>query len=230
MSHAEHLRQLIADAGRAPDGTTRERLARELGAATHALAQFAASFGEGRLAAFFGEQQAQAVLLAGSALDALDRACRLLLAPHGQSTDEIVRTVQGDRNPPTTPAVSPAQPAAVTPVALPATVSVASFAADAKPSLSGRVPSAVGLSGDALSTMLSNGLAGLSRLADVPLAASVETMSDMVVPIEDLVYRGRDALDRAIELRDLIRKSPSVPDPAMLSELFDLLELAATSD
>jgi len=54
--------------------------------------------------------------------------------------------------------------------------------------------------------------------------------SDVVVPIEDLVYRGRDALDRAIELRDLLKQASGAPDPAMLAELFDLLELAATSD
>jgi hypothetical protein len=44
------------------------------------------------------------------------------------------------------------------------------------------------------------------------------------------VYRGRDALDRAIEIRDMIRQAPGAPDPALLAELFDLLELAATSE
>ena len=78
--------------------------------------------------------------------------------------------------------------------------------------------------------MLSSGLAGLSGLEETPLAEPATMSSDVVVPIEDLVYRGRDALDRAIELRDLLKQAPGAPDPAMLAELFDLLELAATSD
>ena len=44
--------------------------------------------------------------------------------------------------------------------------------------------------------------------------------------IDDLLYRGRAALDRAIEVRDLIRLSGGNTDEA-LAELFDLLDLAA---
>ena len=48
-----------------------------------------------------------------------------------------------------------------------------------------------------------------------------------VVPIDDLLYRGRAALERAIEVRDLMRLSGGNTDEA-LAELFDLLDLAAT--
>jgi hypothetical protein len=47
-----------------------------------------------------------------------------------------------------------------------------------------------------------------------------------IVSIDDLLYRGRAALERAIEVRDLIRLSGGNTDEA-LAELFDLLDLAA---
>jgi hypothetical protein len=46
------------------------------------------------------------------------------------------------------------------------------------------------------------------------------------VPIDALLYRGRSALDRAVEIRDDLRRRDVVPDHAALEELFDLLELA----
>jgi hypothetical protein len=45
------------------------------------------------------------------------------------------------------------------------------------------------------------------------------------VPIESLLYRGRAALDRAVEIRDELRAAPT-GNPTALDELFDLLELA----
>ena len=47
-----------------------------------------------------------------------------------------------------------------------------------------------------------------------------------VVPIESLLYRGRAALDRAVELRDAMKRAGVPSDPDGLEELFDLLELA----
>jgi hypothetical protein len=47
------------------------------------------------------------------------------------------------------------------------------------------------------------------------------------VPIEQLLYSGRAALDRAREVRDALRARPGAPDPALLAELYDLLDLAA---
>ena len=272
VSHAEHLRRLIGDAARATDGATRERLSRELGAATRALSRMAASFGESSLATFFDEQQGQAALLAGLALNLLDAACQLLSAPHGRSTAEIVRAVRPQQPTPVAhAAVAPVVAAAlaahaavpieslapddVVPIeslapdgveslasaAPDGVVPIASLAPDGEASLvsSTALPAVTAppaatshgpRSGDALNTMLERGLAGLSGLESAPLAEPAALDEDVTVPIEDLVYRGRDALDRAIELRDLIRQSPDAPDPEMLAELFDLLELAATAD
>jgi hypothetical protein len=47
------------------------------------------------------------------------------------------------------------------------------------------------------------------------------------VPIESLLYRGRGALDRALEIRGATRKFRRAPTPAMVEELLDLIALAA---
>jgi hypothetical protein len=44
--------------------------------------------------------------------------------------------------------------------------------------------------------------------------------------MEALLYRGRAALDRAVEVRDAIRARGAPPVPEALEELFDLLDLA----
>jgi hypothetical protein len=46
------------------------------------------------------------------------------------------------------------------------------------------------------------------------------------VPIDSLLYRGRAALDRAVEIRDELRRSDKPADKASLDELFELLDLA----
>jgi len=244
VSHAEHLRRLIGDAGRAVDAAARERLARELGAATHALARMAASFGESSLAAVFEEQQGQAALLASVALSALDKTCEALSAPHGRSTADIVRMVRGAdaaardaADASAARATLPAHPAAAVRTDEPARTSVPepvvpieSLAPDGERSLVAAETLSPAPSGDSLNAMLQRGLDGLSGLEAAPLAEPVAFADDVTVPVEDLVYRGRDALDRAIELRDLMRQSAGAPDPELLAELFDLLELAATAD
>ena len=208
VSHAEHLRRLVADATRAVDTATRERLGRELGAASHALSRLAASFGERPLATFFAEQREQAALLGRLALEALDKACDVLVAPTGATTGDVVRAL------------------GTSTVAMDV-VDIASLAPANQPSL---VSGAPATSGDDLHALLERGIAGLSGLDDAPLAEPLAFVDDVTVPIEDLVYRGRDALERAIELRDVMRNAGGTPDPSMLAELFDLLELAATTD
>jgi hypothetical protein len=205
VSHCEHLRKLVGDAARAVDAASRERLGRELGAAAHALSRMAASFGEQPLAAFFAAQREQAGLLGRTALEALDRACQLLATAGTDSTAEILRRL-----------------AAAT-----ALVDIATLAPTDTASL---VSAGAATSGDDLHALLERGIVGLSGLDDAPFVEPMTLPDDVTVPIEDLVYRGRDALERAIELRDVIRQDGGTPDAAMLAELFDLLELAATTD
>ena len=233
LSHAEHLRALAGDAARAVDFATRERLGRELGTASQALARMATSFGESSLAAFFAEQREPAAQLEMTALAALDLACQLLTTASGVGTAEILQHVSAAVDswrqapgPLHAPAPVPLHSTVPLPLHL-GMVDIGSLAPTDAPSL---VSSGATSSGEALHALLERGIDGLSALDDAPLVEPVAYDDDVTVPIEDLVYRGRDALERAIELRDVLRQDDGPPDAAMLAELFDLLELAATTE
>ena len=49
-----------------------------------------------------------------------------------------------------------------------------------------------------------------------------------LVPIEQLLYRGQRAIERAAEIRRALKKSGTPPTRALVDELVDLVELAAT--
>ena len=84
-------------------------------------------------------------------------------------------------------------------------------------------------SGASLHHALESGLTGLARLNDEPLAepANVDE-DDGMVPIQDLLYRGKAALARAIAVGETIKSGSGAPDQDTLAELFDLLELATS--
>jgi hypothetical protein len=69
-------------------------------------------------------------------------------------------------------------------------------------------------------------IAALDHLAVQPLVEPSPINDDDIVPIESLLYRGRAALDRAVEIRDELRGGAASADQAALNELFDLLDLA----
>jgi chemotaxis protein histidine kinase CheA len=48
-----------------------------------------------------------------------------------------------------------------------------------------------------------------------------------LVPIQQLLYRGQSAIDRAAEIRRALKKSGTPPTRALVDELVDLVELAA---
>lgn len=146
------------------------------------------------------------------------------------------------------PAAALAPPADVTPPVLPAAAPVAPSPAVPTPTTP-----ATPATGRALVDLIETGLAGFGAvgvLADaIPLAGDAEAASealaptsheegpsgipiavDGVVPIDQLLYRGRAALDRARAVRDALRATPHAPDPALLAELYDLLDLAAVPD
>lgn len=76
------------------------------------------------------------------------------------------------------------------------------------------------------SALIDSSIAALSVLEDSPFAEPTPLPEDALVSIDALLYRGRSALDRAVELRDEIRASGENPSTETLDELFDLLELA----
>lgn len=84
-------------------------------------------------------------------------------------------------------------------------------------------------SGASLERALDSGISGLSRLAAEPMAEPAPVSEDDgAVPIQDLLYRGKAALARAVEVGSAIRSGKSSADQDTLADLFDLLELATT--
>jgi hypothetical protein len=81
--------------------------------------------------------------------------------------------------------------------------------------------------GRELHDALAMSLTGLDALNRAPLGAPIALTEETVIPIEQLLYRGRAALERARELRETLRGTAQ-PSPDQLQELYDLIELAAT--
>ncbi|HTI63249.1 MAG TPA: Hpt domain-containing protein [Gemmatimonadaceae bacterium] len=75
-------------------------------------------------------------------------------------------------------------------------------------------------------SLIDSTLFALDELEPAAFADRVAIPEDTVVPIESLLYRGRAALERAVEIRDALRSSGSYDDREALDELFDLLDLA----
>ena len=74
--------------------------------------------------------------------------------------------------------------------------------------------------------VLDQGIDSLSSLAARPMSDPVELGDQPLVPIDALLYRWRAAIERAIELREQIRRHGGAASPDTLGELFDLLDLA----
>ena len=72
---------------------------------------------------------------------------------------------------------------------------------------------------------LDSHIAAFEALSNERMAEPANVADDLV-PVDALLYRGRAALDRAVELRDAIRRAGGTPAPEMLEELYDLVELA----
>jgi len=236
VSQAEHLRRLVHDGRHAADTATRERVSRELRSAVRALARAAQSFGAVEIANLFLAAERTAAALDPATLDVLDSAALLLsasdAAPESIKPQFVTLSESLTQAAPPPRISTPAAPIArvATPIATPmatpmAPPVVAPVARPATPMPAGTGSAAP--SGAALRNLLATGLSGLAPLADTNLAAPVVGEEDDVIPIEDLLLRGRDALERAIQIGDALRHSGDVPDPATLSELYDLLQLAA---
>ncbi len=81
-------------------------------------------------------------------------------------------------------------------------------------------PAAVGATAS-----LDEGIAALDAFTAQPFAEPAD-LGDQVVPVDALVYRGRAAVERAIELREQLREAGDPPDPELLRELFEVLDFA----
>jgi chemotaxis protein histidine kinase CheA len=204
VSQGEHLRQVVATARAATDANGVSRAQRDLRRALRALQAAASSFGEADVATLIGQRIDALGQLDGRALDDLNAVAAVLTDSTAPGTDLRTRLQQvGVKS---AAARTPA-PAAATPT--PRSVDV----------MRGRTPARV-------AALLDSGIVAIESLAGQPLAPAVEIPEDALVPIDSLLYRGRAALDRAVEIRDEIRKTGTAGDKAALDELFELLDLA----
>jgi hypothetical protein len=242
-SLAEHLRRLVADTGAATTVVSRDRAAHELRRALRSVRGTVESFGYPDAGRFFANAAAEPNIADPMLLSSIDTAARLLGAPSIAMADLIVRLAELGRGNTVDRAIGmafgPLDQPRRTPAATPAIT-----VPDARPSdRKTPAPRALGLTpgrgtapvgrrrpltptGPELRQFLQSGIAGFTELDQTPLAAPAPLDDAALVPIDDLVYRGRAALERAIEVRDLIRLSGGNNDDA-LAELFDLLDLAA---
>lgn len=232
VSQAEHLRRLVADARVAGDGPSKQRIANDLKKSTLALQRAAESFGETATAkAAQGLVQAAAAMEA-PALDALEQLATSLCT--GRASQPTPAAPIAAAPPVEMPAVVVApRPAVMPPAPEPprTTPSLAPTPYIPMPAIS-RATGAIVMpapAGASLQHALESGLTGLARLNDEPMAepANVDE-DDGVVPIQDLLYRGKAALARAIVVSEGIKTGGMHPDQDALTELFDLLELATS--
>ena len=214
VSQAEHLRRLVGDSRKASDMPTKQRLGHELRGAVRALSRSAGSFGESVVAHALNALLEGAATLDPLALTGLDEAATLLASrvdePLAPKIQDIVRRATPLRGSTPIPAVRTVAPMATPIVATPIV----------------NAPLAAAPHGTALHDMLGAGLSGLASLDSTPLAEPAELEDDGVVPIQDLLYRGRSALRRAAQIGQSFRTSGATPNADELAELYDLLELA----
>jgi hypothetical protein len=239
------------------DGSTLavDRAGAELRSALRAVRNAARSFGEQRVAEFVAPFADGNVPFDFMALTALDEAAALLADPAAGAQalpGPLVAIGQPDgldaeigigmsRIDGTPVGLTSTEPS------LEQTLGWAPPAADPTPAVAvpaderrGRVLTPTGRE---LQAFLQDGIIGISHLMDEPLiddsprpsapraahgngSAAAPAETD-VVPIESLLYRGPAALARARTLRDALRTQGSSAES--LAELFDLLDLAASS-
>jgi chemotaxis protein histidine kinase CheA len=236
VSLGEHLRQVVSGARRVGDAASVNRARRDLRGALRAAQAAAASFGERDVAEFIASHASAADDLDFHSLATLDELASLLADP-GVGAERLrarLREAARDQDltapaatgvadetgveltarltppiarqaPPETPAVPLTPVAAATPVTPAAAISATNGSAAA---------------------LIDSSIAALDTLGSNPFGEPVPIPEDNVVPIETLLYRGRAALDRAVEIRDEIRRGSDDVDRDALEELFDLLELA----
>ena len=245
VSQAEHLRRLVADGRAAIDAATRDRVGRELRGAVRSLARAAQSFAATEIANLFLAAERGAAGLDQRALWVLDEAGSELSRPIGIAPEELAQRFRAlvDRLTGTPPAPVTAIPARQRRTSSPTPVSATPISGTpvsgtpvrgtpvrGTPALGvasqgGKGNS--GVRGAELSALLSTGIAGLEPLATTHLASPLSGPDDDIVSIDELLYRGKEALARALSIGDDLRGSTEPPDPARLHELYDLLQLAS---
>lgn len=227
IARAEHLARLVSDARGAVDAFSRERLRRDLRDHLAALADAARNAGADQIAGYFADLAQEQDLLDGARLEALEFGAGVLATSELSVEDMEQRLAVLERRRRTTPPMADAMPRETSGAQASAGIPHASDSSASVIAGEASSPSETEVRGRSLHAVLERSIAGFEELHTRPLAEPVAVESDAVVPVQDLQYRGRAALQRAIELRDEMRARGAVDD-ALLQELYDLLDLART--
>jgi hypothetical protein len=236
-SLAEHLRRLVADAQTATTAVGRDRAAYELRAGLRSVRGTVESFGFADVARFFGGAASEPNTLDPVLLSSIDAAAAMLVLPGTDLTGlatrlqelrkghAVDRAIGAGLGPLTQARSAPPLPSPVVP-AMPTPASVRPVRPTPTREVSVRRKTPLTPTGPELRQFLQSGIASFTELDQAPLAPPAPLDDATLIPIDALLYRGRAALERAIEVRDLIRLSGGNTEEA-LAELFDLLDLAA---
>jgi hypothetical protein len=232
VSIGEHLHRVVGAARASNDAASMTRARRDVQRALRMAQAAAESFGEREVADYIRGNVHAADTLDFLGLATLDDLATLLSDPgtNGERIKAHVRQLAsgseltssigaGFGNEP--PAAEP--PAAEAPAAL--TTPVPPFHPSTVPPAASAASPPTERLDDSSAALIDSTIAALDALSATPFSAPVPIPEDSIVPIESLLYRGRAALERAVEIRDRLRAAPG-SDPTALEELFDLLELA----
>jgi chemotaxis protein histidine kinase CheA len=246
VSLGEHLHRVIEEARRATDEIQREHARGQLGRALRAIRATAASFGQMAVAQTVEAYLERTGDLNVSALDAISSFAATISPAASAPTPAIQPAVQPLRMSQAQRAVAnigmpraEAPPAAPkrhtiqTPVAAPPAPEAPAAAAAGAPAASSadapaahaRVFEAVHAAATERPPSLDQAIAAFDSLSNERFAEPAPLETE-VLPVDALLYRGRAALDRAMEIRDELRRAGGQPAPALLEELYDLVELA----
>ena len=231
VSLGEHLHRVIDEARAATDEIQREHARGELGRALRAIRATAASFGQMAVAQTVEAYLERTGNLNVSALDAIASFATTISPAATAPTPVAQPTVPGARQTQPRSAVGAATPQPFPPPPEALGQPSANQHARVMPAMHTPAtpvpppPSHPPKSLKSVAISLDSTIAAFESMSNERLAEPV-AMPDEVLPVDALVYRGRAALDRAIELRDEIRRSNVPPTAEMLEELYDLVELA----
>jgi chemotaxis protein histidine kinase CheA len=236
VSLGEHLHRVIEEARRATDEIQREHARGQLGRALRAIRATAASFGQMAVAQTVEAYLERTGDLNVSALDAISSFAATISPAASAPTPQVAAAAQPLRMSQAQRAVAnigmpraeapPAAPtrhtpAATTPVA---SAPVPPRAQPAATSGHARVFEAVQAPEPERSPSLESAIAAFDALSEERFAEPA--LVEEIVPVDALLYRGRAALDRAMQIRDQLRRAGGSPAPELLEELYDLVELA----
>jgi len=229
VSLGEHLHRVIDEARSATDAIQQEHARGELGRALRAIRSTASSFGQIAVAQTVEAYLERTGDLTADALSAISSFAGTISpaptthAPAKQGSVPLRETHRRE----VIAAMGTEGPLPSFPAAPPPPAHARVFGAvPSPPSPMPAVPARSSAPVVARTSVadLDATIATFESLASERMAEPVPL--DDVLPVDALLYRGRAALDRAVEVRDAIRRAGGPPAPEMLEELYDLVELA----